>query len=219
MGLGLACGRLQAAQKTRPLVSVLGTCATLTANTYPGDTLTWFDPTKQAQIVFYAHLLFPMQAEAGEEAAAAAEAWHPPMPVTRTPETLASVPPFSDEFHASAEWVDPDGKRVAFYSLTFPARARQDYIRLKDRWYVPHTFAMAIGTRDLRLDAGQTALPDKVGQYHIRLNVEGQSLGLAFFRILKGDGINRPQSAPASLSPAAKAATFFPLTGTAKITP
>ncbi len=44
----------------RPLVSVMGTCSSLTPATYPMDAQAWFDAGKQSQVVFYAHLLFPL---------------------------------------------------------------------------------------------------------------------------------------------------------------
>ena len=188
LGLNL---QAYASDKLKPLVSVLGTCSTLTSNTYPADSQNWFDASKQSQVVFYAHLLFPTVPELGSLPAIAAEPWHPPLAVTPTVAVAGQLPSFVDEFYAQAEWLDPDNKRVAFYGLTFPARIRSDYVRLEDRWYAPHTFAMAIGTRDLRREAGQTAMPEKIGQYHVRFSVDGQSLGVAFFRMLKGSGPER----------------------------
>ena len=180
----LAAGRPAAAEKIKPLVSVFGTCASLTTNTYPADSQNWFDGTKQSQVVFYAHLLYPTRPEEGPDASVSGP-WHPSLRITPTAQAVESAPFFNDEFYAQAEWLDPDNKRVAFYGLTFPARIRSDYVQLQGRWYAPHTFAMAIGTRDQRGDAGQTRLPDKVGQYTVRFSADGRPLGVAFFRMLK----------------------------------
>ena len=65
------------------------------------------------------------------------------------------------------------------------ARTQTQWVTVAGRSYMPQTFAMAIGTRDLRKAAGQTNLPSAVGQYTVRLKVDGRSVGLAFFRILK----------------------------------
>jgi hypothetical protein len=97
--------------------------------------------------------------------------------------------------YAEAEWLDPQGARVALYGTTLGARARNDWIPVGGRQYIPHTFAMAIGTRDLRGDAGQLKLPSTEGQYTIRLRVDGRSLGLAFFRMLRSSQ-PAPQRAP-----------------------
>jgi hypothetical protein len=164
---------------------VLGTCSALASNTYPADTKNWFDATQQSQVVFYAHLLFPTVPEPGQ-ATALTEPWHPPLLVTPTSGVLSPVPAFVDQFYAQAEWLDPEGKRIALSDMTFTARLRSDLVLLDGRWYAPHTFAPAIGTRDLRSQAGQTLLPEKEGQYHVRLSVDGQAIGVGFFRMLKG---------------------------------
>jgi hypothetical protein len=200
--LGLAGAALRAAGKPEPLVSVMGTCSALTPNTYPADTMTWFDAGKQPQVVFYAHLLFPVQPEPGSQEPVMVAG---PCRLSATVATAqALTPTFSDDIYAQAEWLDPDGKRVAFYGLTFPARIRSDYVKVLDRWYAPHTFAMAIGTKDLRGAAGQLLLPDKIGQYYVRLSVEGRAVGLAFFRMLKGASAGMDKaSAPLGASPSA----------------
>ena len=180
LGLWLSAGALAAA--TRPLVAVLGTCAALTTGTpYPADATAWFDAGKESQVVFYAHMLFPLKPAAGEQEGPA-PAWHPPL-VSGTAGTLAGETP--DRFYAQAEWTDPKGARVALYGLTFTPRSRGDLVRVAGRDYIPHTFAMAIGTRDLRSGAGQLQLPVVEGEYNVRLSVDGRDLGLAFFRMLK----------------------------------
>lgn len=209
LALGLAAPL--AADRPKPLVSVFGTCASLTPNTYPMDSQNWFDGTKQAQVVFYAHLLFPLRPE-GKAAPFDPSAWHVPLRITPLAQVEDSAPVFNDEFYAQAEWFDPTDRRVAFYGLTFPARIRSDYVQVEGRWYAPHTFAMAIGTRDLRAEAGQIALPEKVGQYHVRFSVDGAPLGIAFFRMLKGGGAT---SNPAGLG-TGKAAAALAISGTGK---
>jgi hypothetical protein len=178
---------VSAQARPRPVLSVLGTCSTLTTNTYPADTQNWFDASKQPQVVFYAHLLFPLQADSpvavSSTVAAPKVAKH--VSPTAAAAALAATPAFQELSYAEAEWLGPDGQRIAFYGVTLPARAQSDFVQLQNQTYVPHTVAMAIGTRDLRTDAGQTALPDKVGQYTVRLKVDGQLMGLAFFRMLK----------------------------------
>ena len=200
-----------AAEKAKPLVSVFGTCAGLTPNTYPMDSQNWFDGSKQAQVVFYAHLLFPTRPE-GKALMPAPGEWHAPLRITPLAQVEESAPLFTDEFYAQAEWFDPGDRRVAFYGLTFPAPIRSDYVQVEGRWYAPHTFAMAIGTRDLRPEAGQVALPEKVGQYHVRFSVDGEPLGVAFFRMLKGGGAS---AVPAGLG-TGKAAAALAVSGTGK---
>jgi hypothetical protein len=170
-----------------PLVSVLGTCSALTANTYPADSVNWFDASRHSQVIFYAHLLYPVKPWT--------EPWHAPL---RWP---MPAPDFVDEFYAEAEWLDPQGRSIALHGLTFPARIRTDWLRVNGADYVPHTLAMAIGTRDLRTEAGQTHLPDQVGQYTVRLRLNGQDTAMAFFRML---GVQAPAHA-LPLSGAAKA--------------
>jgi hypothetical protein len=195
LGLMLATG-LPAAG-VRPVVSVLGTCSALTSNTYPADPVSWFDATRHSQVVFYAHLLFPLRPEGAELEALPASPWHPPLKVGAS---AAPVGETVDEFVAEAEWLDPKGDRVAFYSLTFPARIKSDLVRVSGRDYIPHTFAMAIGTRDLRSEAGQTRLPAMEGQYAVKLKVDGRPVGLGFFRMLKS-GASQPL--PATTTPQA----------------
>ena len=211
----LGCLALAGPLAARPLVSVMTTCSGLSTNTYPVDNMTWFDAGKQAQVVFFAHLLFPMQNDEPAAAVPLALTTTAALPLSKTaalsttktaaspsPQTLPPPPVvFTDAFYAQAEWQDPEGKRVALYGLTFPARAKSDTIQLQDRSYVPHTFAMAIGTRDLRSTAGQLLLPEKAGQYTVRLSIDGQPLGLAFFRMLKG-AADVPKPVAAASSPA-----------------
>jgi hypothetical protein len=117
--------------------------------------------------------------------------WHPPL-VAHGAEALTLQ--VDDQHYAEAEWLDPDGQVVADYGLTMPARVSSDYIQLQGRQYIPHTFAMTIGTKDIRSQAGQRALPVKAGQYHARLYVDGQIQGIAFFRMM-GGGL-APAAAP-----------------------
>jgi hypothetical protein len=155
----------------------------LTANTYPADSVNWFDAGRHSQVVFYAHLLYPVQPQV---------AWRVPL---RWP-----LPPadFVDEFYAEAEWLDPQGRSIAHHGLTFPARIKSDWLRVNGADYVPHTLAMAIGTRDMRAESGQTRLPDQVGQYTVRLRLDGRDSGLAFFRMLQV--LPQAKSAAAPLS-------------------
>ena len=198
-----------AGARPRPVLSVLGTCSTLTTNTYPADTQNWFDASKQPQVVFYAHLLFPLQADSPVPVSSPAAALKAPKALspTATAAALAVTPAFQELSYAEAEWLGPDGQRVAFYGVTLPARAQSDFVLLQGQTYVPHTVAMAIGTRDLRTDAGQTALPDKVGQYTVRLKVDGQLMGLAFFRMLK---VGAAAMAPLPLSGTAATGAAVP---------
>jgi hypothetical protein len=190
LALALAAG-LRAAPA--PLVSVLGTCSALTSNTYPADSVNWFDASRHSQVVFYAHLLYPVQDTE--------QAWHAPL--VWPPSPLG----FQDEFHAEAEWLDPQGQRIAFHSLTFPARIRADWLRVNGADYVPHTLAMAIGTRDLRAEAGQTRLPDQIGQYTVKLRLDGRDTALAFFRMLSASDNKksaRPEPGAQGLTKSAK---------------
>ncbi len=54
---------------------------------------------------------------------------------------------------------------------------RSDYLTVNGRQYIPHTFAMAIGTKDLRSQAGQLRLPSQEGTYSVRLSVDGRDPG------------------------------------------
>jgi hypothetical protein len=178
-----AAGR--AAATARPLVTVLDICSSLAADTYPADTQNWFDPERNAQVVFYAQLLFPADPLPDESLPAAlAEPWHPPMALA--PPLSAAPAATDDQHYAEAEWLDPAGKSIALFGMTLTARAKTDWITVSGRDYIPHTFAMAVGTRDLRAAAGQTALPGQPGQYTVRLRVDGRSVGLAFFKMLRG---------------------------------
>jgi hypothetical protein len=197
-----------ASTAARPLVSVLGTCSSLVTGTYPADSQSWFDGGRNAQVVFYAHLLFPVAPLEDETVVEAPLAWHPPMAAGLTL-TGGSLP--EPGHYAEAEWLDPAGARVALYGLTFAARTRADWVTVAGRDYVPHTFAMAIGTRDLRADAGQLKLPNQEGQYTVRLKVDGHSVGLSFFRMLHAG------PAPAQHSEGASAKT--PLSPQASPTP
>lgn len=201
LALGLALAAPSPAQPVAPVVAVLGTCSALTSNIYPADSVNWFDPVRHSQVVFFAHLLFPLPT------ALPTGPWHPPLSL---PAPGQGVPPPRDEHYAEAEWLDPAGRRVALYGLTFPARVRSDWLDLHGRTYIPHTLAMAIGIRDLRSDAGQVALPSQEGQYTVHLRVDGRATGLAFFRMLRGQAPTpvlprpAPQAAPELLSPAAR---------------
>lgn len=206
--LALWAAALPGAAAVRPLVSVLGTCAALTPNTYPADAQAWFDASKESQIVFYAHLLFPLRPTASE-LDGGYPAWHPPLALSATAGT--GMPETRDEFYAEALWEDPSGARVAAYGLTFAARTRGDYLRLDGRDYIPHTFAMAIGTKDLRAAAGQVRLPSALGEYTIRLKVDGRDTGLAFFRMM-APGSDAP---PKAVSPGPPG-QFQPLSAGAK---
>lgn len=183
-----------AAWAAQPLVSVLGTCSALTSNTYPADSVNWFDAGRHSQVVFYAHLLYPVPKAPFQGP------WHPPR---LWPEPAT---PFRDEFYAEAHWQDPSGRTVALHGLTFPARIRADWLRVNGEDYVPHTLAMAIGTRDLRPDAGQQRLPEQVGLYTVRLRLDGRDSGLAFFSMLQGKAPAPPTPVP----------TPRPASGTAK---
>jgi hypothetical protein len=165
----------------RPLVSVLGTCAALGPNTYPLDTTAWFNPSVHSQVVFYAHLLFPLENAVYEWPGP----WQVPLvwPERRKGRT-AALEAVEDAHYVEAEWLDPGGRTVALYGMTLAARIRSDWLYVNGADYIPHTFAMAIGTRDLRRDAGQVLLPSEPGQYTVRFSVDHERLGLAFFRIL-----------------------------------
>lgn len=185
LAVGLLAGGLRASDP--PLVSVLGTCSAMTSNTYPADPVNWFDAQRHSQVIFFAHLLFPQPALTGD----AATPWHPPL----------AWPPAQDvgildEHRVDAEWLDPAGQRVAFYSLTFPARIRSDWLDLGGKLYIPHTLAMAIGTRDLRAESGQLRLPSVEGQYTVHLSVDGRPTALAFFRMLRAHAPAVAQPSP-----------------------
>lgn len=197
--LGLLClwAGLAPAQP-RPLVAELGTCVALTPGLpYPADATAWFDASRQSQVVFYAQLLFPVHPLPSEEDAPTP--WHPPL-VTGTAGTRGTL----DHFYAQALWTDPAGAKVALYGLTFTPRLPADHVMVDGRDYIPHTFAMAIGTRDVRAGAGQVKLPTALGEYNVRLSVDGRDLGLAFFRMI-APSLTPPQAGPAALSPAAQA--------------
>lgn len=169
------------------------TCAQLTANLYPADTTTWFDAAKNPQIVLYAHMLYPLRPDQDAlNQGAAEEAWHPPM-VYKSASPTAVTLNVDDQHFAEAQWLDPDGQEFAHYGLTMPARVSTDYVRLQGRQYIPHTFAMTVGTKDMRSQAGQKGLPSKAGQYHIRLYVDGQIEGIAFFRMMTGGAAELPK--------------------------
>jgi hypothetical protein len=177
------------------VVSMLTTCSRLTANRYPDDSTNWFYPSTHPQIVFFAHLLFPLkpvesvqegskaEPETGTQETPAenpfrpepGQVWHPPLMMSvpgYTPvaalsptEEAAPLPPerqtieVNDRHYAEAVWSGPDGQVIASFGQTLPARVSSDYLNLNGETFIPHTFAMAIGTKDLRSQAGQKALP------------------------------------------------------------
>ncbi len=174
----------------RPVVAILTTCARLgvESGAYPSDTINWFDAAKDNQVVFFAHLLFPL----GQKAlTAAGDDWHAPLsaPPSGGAQKDSGAPKstvfIADKHAATVQWLDPDGQEIGMYHVTLSARSTADVLRLAGEDYVPHTVAMAIGIRDIRPAAGQTRIPDKVGQYQIRLSVDQEALGLAFFRIMR----------------------------------
>ena len=193
----------------RPLVAALSTCSELTPNTYPSDSTSWFEASRHSQVVFYAHLLFPLEAS-GEDKRRPGPGpdWHPPQRWWEAlgPGTDGEGAMAGDSFYAEADWFDPEGEKIAGFGLTMAARVSSDYVRVKGRSYIPHTFAMAVGIKDLRAEAGQKRLPEKAGQYHIRFYVDGAAVGLAFFRILAPGGAATPvprATATATPQPAA----------------
>lgn len=201
----LACLAAGLGAAPRPLVAVLGTCSALATDTYPNDTQNWFDAGRSPQVVFYAHLLFPVAPLPEEsEPDLPGEPWHPPMAAAPAPGSTATARAQDDAHYAEAEWLDPDGTRIADYGMTFTARARADWIAVDGRQYIPHTFAMAIGTRDLRAGAGQTRLPAAEGEYTVRLRVDGRSVGLAFYRMLHSSQAPAPK--PSAAAPGAAGA-------------
>lgn len=181
----------------RPVISMMTTCAQLTSNFYPADTTTWFDSQKFPQVVFYAHMLFPLTPDFGS--GQAKESWHPPQVAPKLSSPSASMTlNLSDSYYASAQWLDPDGLEVASFGLTMPARVSSDYVRLDGAQYIPHTFAMTLGIKDLRAQAGQKQLLSKNGQYHVRLYVDSQLEGIAFFKIFGLPQTGTSQSEPRS---------------------
>lgn len=182
----------------KPLVSVMTTCARLGLNqgAYPADTVTWFDANKDNQVVFFAHLLFPLNKGAGTAA------WHPPLRAdSANPGEAAQETLFISGRHtAEVEWLDPEDKQVALYHVTLPARSSADLLRVGGEDYLPHTVAMAIGLRDLRPAAGQLHTLEVAGQYKIRLKVDREPLGLTFFRVIKGAAEPRSPAVPLPLS-------------------
>jgi hypothetical protein len=160
-----------------PVLATFGTCALLAPGPYPADSTSWFNPAQHPQVVLYAHLLFPVS-EAD---------WHPP---------LNWIPSGEDRHYANAIWKDPEGREVAAYGLTMPARALSDYLSVEGRRYIPHTFSMTIGTKDIRPAAGQKLLPEKAGQYHADFYVDGNLEGVAFFRIVGGTAPKAEKALP-----------------------
>ncbi len=187
----LALGGMPAAAPAgpRPVTSMFTTCFQLGPGLTPADSTTWFDAAKHPQVVFYAHMLFPLKpGQDSRTQPEPAEAWHPPMawPPPAAAQSAASIA-IADSYFAEAEWLDPDGAVVAHYGLTMPARVSGDYVQLGGRQYIPHTFTMTIGTKDVRTQAGQKQTPGLSGQYHVRFYVDGELEGIAFFRMLSGE--------------------------------
>src|SRR5258708_4809770 len=117
----------------RPIMADFTTCGQLGGNLYPSDTTTWFDASKNPQIVLFAHMLFPLTP--GQDAlgsVAAPEPWHPPLV---PPAPAAATLLVGDAHYAEAQWIDPEGAVVAQYGLTMPARVSHDYVRLQGRKY------------------------------------------------------------------------------------
>src|SRR4051812_45502799 len=163
----LALSPLASAGDSGCRISLLTTCSRLSRNQYPDDSTNWFYPSTHPQVVFFAHMIFPLRPELDEAPAPGIKAgpanqgpWHPPLFLPRdtaAPDngagTGASLA--SDLHYAQAIWYAPDDQVVASFGQTMPARAEKDILHLQGRDYIPHTFAMAIGTRDVRVQAGQ----------------------------------------------------------------
>src|ERR1051326_2301640 len=49
--------------QSKVVVSLLTTCSRLAPNQYPADSTNWFYPDVHPQIVFFAHLLFPVEVQ------------------------------------------------------------------------------------------------------------------------------------------------------------
>jgi hypothetical protein len=180
------------------IVSIMTTCAGLSSNRYPGDSVNWFYPAQHPQIVFFAHLLFPLRPEQEDKVQSAedpGQSWHPPLSTDgEAPKTPAGgMIAVNDQHYAEAVWYAPDNTVIADYGQTLPARVSSDYLQLQGHNYIPHTFAMAIGTRDIRAAAGQRALPAAKGSYPIRLFVDTRLVGITFFSIMEpGNTIPTP---------------------------
>jgi hypothetical protein len=197
------------------VTSLLITCSQMTSNGYPADTVNWFYPSRHGQVVFFAHLLFPLaSSSAPQPSTATAQAalpvgWHAPMALpTPTAQPTASGVRADFQPWVEASWVAPDESRIACYGVTLPAKNSKEFVHVDGRWYIPQTFAMAIGTRDLRPAAGQSALPEWKGLYHIDLRVQGQLCGVTFFSVLEGKvapapGMPKPLSGTAAVGTAA----------------
>jgi hypothetical protein len=206
---------LPAAGDPRCVMSLLTTCSALTQNHYPGDSTNWFNPAVHSQIVFYAYMLFPLRPDLEDRnpPSPAAEArpqeetgpkappgpWHPPL--VRADEASAPLPTpvptavtilLDDRHYAEADWIGPDDQVVASFGQTMPARASSDYLQLQGRTYIPHTFAMAIGIKDVRTQAGQKSLPLLKGIYPIRFYVDGKLEGMTFFSMVGNAGETAP---------------------------
>jgi hypothetical protein len=197
------------------VASLLTTCSQMSANGYPADTVNWFYPSRHGQVVYFAHLLFPLagslapQPATGTAQMALSAGWHAPMALpTPAPQPSASGVRADFQPFVEASWVAPDDSRIACYGVTLPAKNSKEFVHVDGRWFIPQTFAMAIGTRDLRPAAGQVALPEWKGLYHIDLKVQGQLCGITFFSVLEGKaapapGLPKPLSATAAVGTAA----------------
>jgi hypothetical protein len=200
------------AAAVEPLVSLVTTCTRMSANSFPEDTVNWYYPSRHKQVVYFAHLLFPLSGESGQAKppalSALPEDWRTPMVLPQPVLTPASSGMNADhQPYVEAVWKGPDESVVAAYGLTMPARTSKEFVRVGELYYVPHTFAMAIGTADLRSQAGQKQLPDIKGLYHIDLKVEGKATAITFFSVLEGkassaEGGGKSKPAPSASTPA-----------------
>jgi hypothetical protein len=200
------------------VVSMLTTSSQLTANGYPADTVNWFYPSRHGQMVFFAHLLFPLAGSSAPQAvtpmaqAALPAGWHAPMVLPAAAAPAFAVGGVRADYQpwVEASWVAPDETRIACYGVTLPAKNSKEFVRVDGRWWIPQTFAMDIGTRDLRPAAGQVSLPEWKGLYHIDLRVQGQLCGITFFSVLEGKVAPAPGTPKSVTSTASMATTASP---------
>ncbi len=206
-----ASGGAARGEGSRCVISMFTTCSNLTPNYYPADTINWFHPSLQSQIVFFVQMMFPLRPgmEDKNPSLDLEWPWHPPLavpPLDSNPAQALSIA-ISDHHFAEAEWRAPDGQVIADLGLTMTPRVSTDYLTIDGMQMIPHTFAMAIGTKDIRKVAGQTALPSQVGLYHIRFWVDGKLEGVAFFSILE-EGKTPVQGEPGRVEGEEKLAPF-----------
>ena len=104
---------------------------------------------------------------------------------------------------AVVEWFSPLGLKVAKYTHEFQVSFTDNLLNLQNETYQWFLVEMTIGMDHMNGEYGQIGLPRDPGLYNIHLTVDGQLVGITFFKVLEEDKSVAPipSAAPAAGAP------------------